>query len=285
MTFVIPNDFIDSHPEWLISSSQLFCALYSERSGEDNLSVRTTTHMINVIQEGKKILHHEGHSFTLGNSDLIVIPQGNYFMSNINSEVGFYRSLIFFIDDAFLRDFIIKHDLQPLDSTPSSKPYQLKQTPAIRQLCDSIACYHQEKIIQKRQLLQLKTEELLLNLLSQNPEATQAFIQGSLASSNRRLLSILESNLDILESANDMVKISRLPASRLRKEMLELTGMAPKQWLLSKKLEQAALLLCNTNQPIKEIATSCSFATPSWFANQFKTHYGITPNDYRAQNR
>lgn len=285
MTFVLPNYFIEECPEMLITADSLFCAAYSGHKNQEHLYVRTTMHMIIAIQEGQKLLQSGEETYRLGKSDLLLLPQGNYFMSEVLSPHGLYRATLFFMEDAFLKHLAIKHGL--IDPAGSHPPHlhQAKQTPAIQHIFESIALYHQNAPLHKTPLLHLKTEELLLNLLEQDTEDMKCFLQGALASGERRILSILESNLDVLESAADMAKLCRLPANRLRKEILELTGFSPKQWLLSKKLEQAALLLSTTNQPIQQIATSCSFATPSWFASQFKNQYGITPNGYRLQNR
>lgn len=285
MTFVIPNYFIEEHPEMLISSDALMSATYSGHKNQEHLYVRTTMHMIIAIQEGQKLLQSGDSSYRLGKSDLLLLPQGNYFMSEILSQHGLYKAILFFIQDSFLNQFALKHHL--IDPSADCPPHlhQAKQTPAIENIFESIALYHRDTHANKASLLHLKTEELLLNLLEQDSAGLKRFLQGALATGEKRILSILESNLDVLESTADMVRLCRLPANRLRKEIVDLTGLPPKQWLLSKKLEQAALLLTTTNQPIKEIATTCSFATPSWFASQFKNHYGITPNDYRSQNR
>lgn len=285
MTFVLPNYLIDTYPEMLIAADDLFCAAYSGHKNQEQLYVRTTTHMIIAVQEGKKLLQSGNSVFELEKGALLLLPQGNYFMSEILGAQGLYKAILFFMEDAFLNSFAVKHNLISPDIEHLPYLHKCRETHTIRHIFESIALYHRETRTDKVPLLHLKTEELLLNLLEQDKEGMKQFIQGAVASGQRRVLSVLESNLDLLENVSDMAKLCRLPPNRLREEMVSLIGLTPKQWLLSKKLEQAALLLTTTDKPIQQIATSCSFATPSWFTNQFKTHYGITPNVYRSQNR
>ena len=82
-----------------------------------------------------------------------------------------------------------------------------------------------------------------------------------------------------------MCKIARVSKNELRVAMNDSFGMKPKEWLDSRRLEQASLLLKNTDESIGAIATTCGYSTLSWFGVQFKKVYGVTPKAYREQNQ
>jgi AraC-like DNA-binding protein len=54
----------------------------------------------------------------------------------------------------------------------------------------------------------------------------------------------------------------------------------PYDYVISRKLETAKLLLQNTNIPIKQIADRLNFADEHYFSNVFKAHYGMSPKYY-----
>ena len=91
----------------------------------------------------------------------------------------------------------------------------------------------------------------------------------------------LESNLDEIDSIEDLCQLTKLNTANLRKQMLKEYGLYPKEWLNDRRLSKSALLLKNTSQSISEIANTCNYATSSWFISQFKKKYNKTPKQYR----
>ena len=57
--------------------------------------------------------------------------------------------------------------------------------------------------------------------------------------------------------------------------------VTPYEYLLSKKLEIAKLMLINTNMPIKEIAFNLKFADEHYFSNFFKSKMNLSPLNFR----
>lgn len=58
-------------------------------------------------------------------------------------------------------------------------------------------------------------------------------------------------------------------------------GITPIQYLLSKRLEEAAVLLKTTNMSVTSVCSGIGFSSPSQFARAFKEKYGITPQNFR----
>ncbi len=57
--------------------------------------------------------------------------------------------------------------------------------------------------------------------------------------------------------------------------------ISPKQYILDKKIKEAAFLLSFTNKSITCISDELRFSTPSYFSSLFKTKYKQTPSEYR----
>ena len=61
----------------------------------------------------------------------------------------------------------------------------------------------------------------------------------------------------------------------------ELTGLSPKQYLMSVRLKQASLMLLNTDLPVSQIAEKAGFSNHSNFIKSFKSVYQLLPKDFR----
>jgi AraC-like DNA-binding protein len=57
------------------------------------------------------------------------------------------------------------------------------------------------------------------------------------------------------------------------------------QYINSKKVERAQLLLYTTDIPVKEVAYELGFNDHSYFIRMFRKVTGITPQEYRRQLR
>lgn len=60
-------------------------------------------------------------------------------------------------------------------------------------------------------------------------------------------------------------------------------GITPYNYLLSKKLEVAKLMLLNTTMSVKEISLSLSFADEHYFSNYFKSKTGVSPSKFKPE--
>jgi AraC-like DNA-binding protein len=78
-----------------------------------------------------------------------------------------------------------------------------------------------------------------------------------------------------------MAKRANLSPSRFRTIFKEEFGRSPHQHILHLRLEHAIYLLKNTQQSIESIANYCGFSDIHHFSKTFKTHYSISPNQYR----
>ncbi len=58
-------------------------------------------------------------------------------------------------------------------------------------------------------------------------------------------------------------------------------GMSPAEYIRTKRLQKAAILLLTTEQSVKEIGASLQFCSHSFFSDCFQRKYGVTPSQYR----
>ncbi|MEA2047152.1 MAG: AraC family transcriptional regulator [Campylobacterota bacterium] len=283
MTYLVPNYYLEEEPSALISSDTLFSMSYSTKRAQDKIYIRNTTHVMILLKKGEKKLTTDQEKRLLQKGDILFLTQGNYFMSEVLSHDGVYEALLVYFNDEFIMNFLTKYSVQ-LNDNQSKNIVSFSSNKLLGSLIDSFGLYIDKKLVHQNAIVKLKTEEIFLHLLSENRDEFCSFLKAIQRSAKDRVKQILEANIDLIESVDDMCKVARVSKNELRIAMKNSVGMQPKAWLDSKRLEQASLLLKNSNETISSIATSCGYNTVSWFGIQFKKAYGITPKEYREQN-
>ena len=85
-----------------------------------------------------------------------------------------------------------------------------------------------------------------------------------------------------LETLASVTNLSAPYFSRLFKKE---TGSSVSEYILGKKLETAKSMLASSSYSIAEISASLAFPSQSYFTNVLKKDCGLTPKEYRNQNR
>jgi len=98
------------------------------------------------------------------------------------------------------------------------------------------------------------------------------------------LTAFMETNMGNIDiSVDDLMTATGMSRSSLNRKMHELFNLSPKDFLQEARIKHACSLLKQTNLSVKEIAYSCGFSNPHYFANCFKSSTGHTPTEYRLQ--
>ena len=98
------------------------------------------------------------------------------------------------------------------------------------------------------------------------------------------LTAFMETNMGNIDiSVDDLMTATGMSRSSLNRKMHELFNLSPKEFLQEARIKHACSLLKQTNLSVKEIAYSCGFSNPHYFANCFKSSTGHTPTEYRLQ--
>ena len=284
MTVIIPNYFIENEPQNVISSDDMFTVTYFSQKNTDNIAVRNVMHVMILLVEGSKHLQYQNTQKTLNAGDIFFLTQGNYFMREVLSHKGKYESVMVCFDDTFVLDFIAKYKVD-LESSLGTSVVSFSSSATLKALMNIYVQYTHSSFEHKSAILKLKTEEIFLHLLGEQQASFCSYLKEILGSSKERVHYVLEANLDLIDSVDDMCQLTRLSKNELRSKMKSTFHMQPKEWLDSKRLDKATLLLRNTNDSISSIASTCGYSTLSWFGVQFKKAYGLSPKAYREQNQ
>jgi len=280
LTYIVPNFFIENNNSNLIKIDNLFCLNYITKQKSDFISVRTTMHCMIILLDGSKVIHLKDTDININSNEMYFLTQNNYFMSERITTDSNYKSLIIYFDDKFIFDLIQKYKIK-INSTNENHIIKLDYSQDI--LLKSNISLFQEYIDKKldNNLLILKIEEIILHSLRINKNLFSSFIQSITSTSQDRIKFILESNIDLIQTLDDMCSITRLTQNQLRRYIKKEYNLTPKVWIDTQRLEKATLMLKNTNKTITNISTECGYSTVSWFISQFKKQYNQTPKEFR----
>lgn len=283
MIVTLPNYLTQNPNLYKLIYDDSFISSKSINYKKDKLSLRNSSHMIILLIDGGKVLHLKDEDIKVDESEILYLSQGNYFMTEKISSKNAYESILICFDDEFILKFLKKYNIK-IQIKQIKSIISVKKDNFLSLAVSTINEYFNSNLENKLELLKLKTEELFLYTLSKDKQNFLAFLNSIISTKSSRIKYILESNLDIINSVDDMCKLTRLNEKALRKEIQRLYNQNPKKWLDTNRLNRATLLLKNTNESISNIATSCGYCSVSWFIEQFKKYYKTTPFLYRKQN-
>ena len=92
----------------------------------------------------------------------------------------------------------------------------------------------------------------------------------------------MRKNLGVKISLEDLALINNLSPSHFSLLFKKSTGMAPLDYFIHLKLQQACLLLITSEVKVKIIAADLGYDDPYYFSRLFKKHMKISPLQYRS---
>jgi len=101
----------------------------------------------------------------------------------------------------------------------------------------------------------------------------------------RPAIAYIDAHCDQPITLAEIAKASHLSVSRLAHVFKEQMGVTPIDYLTSVRIERAKELLLGTDQSCTEICFQAGYNHQSYFTRTFKSLVGLTPRQFRAENR
>lgn len=131
-----------------------------------------------------------------------------------------------------------------------------------------------------------------LRIMIEETKVPSASVQPQPYSANKtdddrvqRAMLLMERNLESPVSLEFVASHVGLSVRQLERLFKAEIGMTPSQFTLQMRLTHALHLLETTRDPIFDIALRCGFVNHSHFAHYFRTRFGQSPTQMRAQHR
>jgi len=250
---------------------------------EDNAQIWAHNNYLAYVLGGKKTWKTQQNGYTVTSGEALFIKKGAHTVYQY-FEDQFYV-LFIFLPDSFIYSTLKKYpqiiQLQDARDINSEAVLPLITNPVFESFFQSLLSYFlQPKPIQK-ELLKLKMEELVLNVITQpgNEKLKHYFL--SLGQSQRAdIKEIMETYYPNPLSIDDYAKLCARSLSAFRRDFKAIFNTTPGKWLIEKRLAFSRFLLETSDNTINDIVDECGFKNRSHFIKVFKKAYGYPPKQF-----
>ena len=124
-------------------------------------------------------------------------------------------------------------------------------------------------------------KELILLLYNSGNEAVKSLLQELFEEEKISLRDVVSNHIFEPLSIEDLAYLSHLSLSSFKRKFKEIYNTSPAKYIRTKRLEKASDLLRFSDKRIAEIGFDCGFNDPKVFTKNFKSHFNISPSDFR----
>lgn len=280
-------DYAVSHPDYFtqLAVKDLLFLHYICPQVEKYLYLFTHFNQISFTLGGNKIFHRGPRSWVM-TENISIFARKTAYLQEIGTEG--WEILAFYFPDNFLKNFFEEHrqylPLKNLPVPPTDMFIQIQINETTRTFFYSILPYFSQQPPPAENLLELKFNELLFNILS-NPDNAALLAYVNLMSDQVKppLPEIMEANFMFNLSLTEYARIAQRSLATFKRDFIEIYHTTPGKWLSQKKLEYAQLLLNTSIKNVNEIAYGSGFENATHFSRVFREKFGLAPLQYRKQ--
>ena len=226
----------------------------------------------------ERLIGREGH---LGTGGLVILPAGAPSSWHLERR-GEVRHLHLYLSPALIHQVAAAADLNP-DTVELINATGVAD-PQIEAMALSFLSELRSGGLFGKLYIESLTNILVITLLRHHSSLKQPLLPpvGGLASTTkRRVVTYIEDHLAGDLSLSALAVEANLSPCHFARLFKESTGLTPHQYVISRRVERAQLLLATTNWSLTTIAHAVGFAQESHLALHFKRLTGFTPKHAR----
>lgn len=137
-----------------------------------------------------------------------------------------------------------------------------------------------------RALAEVVANGLVHGRIRHDSERQRVTADDALGVVNHRLADIIhtmESHLETPLRTETLARRVGISVRQIERLMRETLGETPSRYYLKLRLQAARNHLFYGDMPIQEISQACGFTSPSVLSRAFKSHFGVSPREFRRQ--
>ena len=272
-------------PDELNLNSSLSICVYDYESTKEisKQQILLNKNTFSFLQEGTKEVFFDNSSYSIDNSQFLLMKSGHCLMTEkLSSVEEKYKSILFFFSNDSVLKFIRKFELEKKDTEVYYSTYLFKYDAFIKGFANSILDISKlSKSIQKK-ILAAKFEEIMLYLTEfKGVDFLYSLINNS-DNQNQKFIQTVESNQLNKLSLKELSFLSNMSVSTFKREFEKHFHNSPSKWFQEKRLEHAAFLLKNKSKRPSDIFEEIGYENLSNFIQAFKMKFGLTPKQYQS---
>ncbi len=278
---VIPQKLFNDPQVSTILRDDNVCILQKELPNPlNNREGYVASHAISFVQSGEQIIKfYNGEEVKIKANQLVIIPRGVYYISDLISSGEQFKSLLFYFDDDIIHQFLSSINHTEFQKEDSSQHLLLNSSPILDTFCKSLISIYKNTNYQQSALAPIKILELLHLLYQENKNLSNFLFQLTLPE-KRNIKSFMEKNFDKPLKIEDYAYLTGRSESTFRRDFKSTFEITPQKWLKEQRIEKALNILKNKEISVTELAFEVGYENISYFIKEFKKETGETPKQY-----
>ena len=288
---VVPQSFYQNEKIQKILVNGLSSIIYKKVAAPSLQNERyVSAHALTVVMHGQlKVEDDEGRMTYVSKGQMIFLPKGLYMISDIIPAGGTFEALVFFFDEALVNEFP-KANLELGGDTTAAPPsfLVLNHSDQLQLYTDNLlALYSNGNDHQYQSLTNVKLIELMhLMVISDDGPRFVQLINALHARKKKSLKEFMDTNFDKPLTIEDYAYLTGRSVSTFHRDFKRQFDLAPKQWLINKRLEKArTLLLSDHPYSISDIGVQVGYENISHFIKAFHKKFGQPPKQFVIEHR
>lgn len=238
------------------------------------------------VTNGKKKWSSLDQEYIVTAGDALFVKKGANIAHQFHSED--YCALMIFMPDDFIQRFMTKFSetvgSPTVDAPVSDSVMRVTVDDFLTSYVQSLEAYFISNLQPDKNILQLKFEELLLNIFTRSAHQDIAnYFKLLNMDSKIQLEQIMRANFAYNLKLNDYAHLCNMSLSSFKRTFKTVFNTSPGKWLCKKKVSMAERLLKTSDKTIGQVAFDTGFEDTSHFIKVFKQQFGSTPLSYRNE--
>lgn len=234
-----------------------------------------------VVTEGEIIFEIMGETYKARSGDIAVINPYCPHLGYTNNSSAKYIVLMFFLNDA-LENMFSNNYLQPIIKRQSAFKSMIRDS-YIYDTVVELLNNRDNKFFGYEISLLSKAYGILARLFEKHIDSK--YVKPPINNKFKEIIDYINHNYNKVISTADICNEYVYTESYFCRKFKQITGLAPMVYIKLLRLESAKNLLRETKTDINIISEACGFKDMGYFQKSFKTLYGITPMQYRRQQK
>jgi AraC-like DNA-binding protein len=241
-----------------------------------------SNHVISIQLAGEqRIRNYDEKQISVKAGEVIFIPRGMYYVSDLLPKEGTFHNLLFYFDDRIIQEFLSNTRVEEISREPVPDHLKFGMVPTLQYFAETIFKIYETNQLNNRSFLSLKILELLylLNSLVKEQDFAQFLFRLTLPQ-KRNIKVFMELNFDKPLKVEDYAYLTGRSLSTFRRDFKSYYAVTPQKWLMKKRMEKALKLLSEKEWSVTHLAYEAGYENISYFIKTFQRQYGQTPKQY-----
>ncbi|HAA15230.1 MAG TPA: hypothetical protein DCE41_27455 [Cytophagales bacterium] len=238
--------------------------------------------------QGRSELYAAEHTDGLSSDTSVLMKCGSFINSwQVTEQADPYEAIaIHFYPDVIqliFEDQIPEYLQKPVGD--GSRVFQkIEKNEILKSYIGSLLIYFNHPELFTPDTVALKLKELIALLYQLNSNGIREILSDLFNPYQVGFKSVIKEHIFHQLTLEEYATLLNMSVSSFKRKFKELYGIAPGQYMQTKRLERAAQLLSTSSARVTEVCFDCGFGDISNFSKAFARKYGLPPSAYQNQH-